>query len=289
MRLRRTRPSVCIAAVAAVVALAGCGLGPGPGSTNAQVQVTENFGATTLGSADQKKIPGAETVMSLMQRYFKVTTKYGGGFIESINGHSGGANHNDWFYYVNGIEAQKGAATTSVHKGDHVWWDLHNWTATETIPAVVGSYPEPFTNGLGGQRYPTLLTCAPDVTAACNTVTQALIKSGIKVSDQALGTGSGSDSLAIVVGTFKDLQGVIASELIKAGPSQSGVYAEPVGSSALEIDDPLGDVVTTLRGNVGLIAATEQQNLNQPTWMIEGTTVAGVDAAAAEPDRGKAA
>ena len=40
--------------------------------------------------AVETKVPGAETVMSLLQRHFKVTTRYGGGFVESIDGHTGG-------------------------------------------------------------------------------------------------------------------------------------------------------------------------------------------------------
>ena len=37
----------------------------------------------------------------------------------------------DWFYYVNGVQAPKGAAATNVHPGDHVWWDRHDWSQTE--------------------------------------------------------------------------------------------------------------------------------------------------------------
>jgi Domain of unknown function (DUF4430) len=282
MPARRTRTGLgVVASVVAAFVLGGCGLGGGSGTTNASVSVTENFGSKQLATVTQKKVPGQETVMQLMERNFKVSTSYGGGFVDSINGASGSSARNSWFYYVNGIQAPKGAATTKVFAGDQVLWDLHNWTATDSIPAIVGSYPEPFTNGVAGQKYPTLLTCAPGLTKACDTVADSLHKAGVKVSFQGFGTGSGSDSFAIVVGTFKQIQGVIAAELIKAGPKQSGVYAQNVGNSALELDDPLGDVVQTLHGNAGLIAATEQPSLNQPAWMVTGTTAAGVDAAAA--------
>ncbi len=188
-------------------ALGGCGFGAGRGTKDASIQVTSDFGTHVLGRAVETKVPGAETVMSLLQRHFKVSTRYGGGFVESIDGHSGGSSHLDWFYYVNGIEAPKGAATTNVHKGDHIWWDLHDWTATNSIPAVVGSYPEPFTNGIGGKEFPTLLDCAPGVQPACDRVGASLHKVGVKAGPQVLGTGSGSDSLAVVVGTWSADQG----------------------------------------------------------------------------------
>ena len=34
-----------------------------------------------------------------------------------------------------------GRAGTSVHQGDRIWWDLHDWSATDSIPAVVGLVP----------------------------------------------------------------------------------------------------------------------------------------------------
>jgi Domain of unknown function (DUF4430) len=279
MRLR-ARPLIVAAAMAATVLLGGCGFGAGPGTTDASIEVTSDFGSSLVGSATERNVPGAETVMSLLQRHFKVSTRYGGGFVQSVDGHSGNTNHLDWFYYVNGILASKGAAATDVHHGDHIWWDLHNWAATQTIPAVVGSYPEPFTNGLDGKEFPTVLDCAGDVTKACDTVAGSLRRAGVKVGTQLLGGGSGSDSLAVVVGTWKELQGVIAADLINGGPAQSGVYAQFVGASALELDNPIGDVVRTLHGSAGLVAATEQVNLSEPTWLVTGTDVAAVDAAA---------
>jgi hypothetical protein len=265
-------------AVAAL--LAGCGLGAGPGTRAASVRVTANFGASVYGSAVENRVPGSETVMSLLQRHFKVATRYGGGFVESIDGHDGTGSHRDWFYFVNGIQAPQGAAATAVHRGDHIWWDLHDWSVTDTVPAVVGSYPEPFTSGVGGRKFPTLLNCASGVQRACDMVGTALHRYGVKSAEQVLGTGSGSDSLAVVVGAWNEIKGVIAAQLIASGPRDSGVYARFAGSSALELDNPKGQVVRTLHGSVGLIAATGAASLGQPTWFVTGTDTAGVMAAA---------
>lgn len=279
---RRTRQLLQLAAVLGLaVLLGGCGVGAGPGTKDASVLITGNFGTQRYGSAIERHVPGAETVMSLLQRHFKVTTSYGGGFVDSIAGHTARSSHRDWFYYVNGIEAPKGAAATDVYKGDHIWWDLHDWRATETIPAVVGSFPEPFTNGIGGKEFPTLLNCAPGVQRACDEVGTQLRRAGVKAGDQVLGTGSGSDSLAVLIGTWRQLTGVIAAELIAAGPAHSGVYAQFTGNGrALELDNPQGRVVRTLYGSVGLIAATSQASVGQPTWFVTGSDRAGVLAAA---------
>jgi hypothetical protein len=220
--------------------------------------------------------------MRMLERSFRIGTRYGGGFVESINGLSGSnSSRLDWFYYVNGIEASKGAASTAVHRGDRIWWDLHDWSATDSVPAVVGSFPEPFVHGVGGKRLPTTVECATDVSTACTGVTNALTKAGVPAANQLLGTGSGTDSLGVLVGTWKDLEGTIAASLIEHGPGMSGVYARFAGpdGSRLELLDPHGNVANTLAADAGLVAATSQNNA-KPTWLVTGTDVAGVVAAA---------
>ncbi len=172
--------------------------------------------------------------MRMLERSLRVQTRFGGGFVQSIDGHAGTSSRLDWFYYVNGIEASEGAATTPVHRGDRIWWDLHDWTSTDTIPAVVGSYPEPFVHGVGGKRYPTTLECGSDVTTACKQAGKALNAIGVPVASQLLGTGSGQATLTVIVGTWADVKNVIAANLIAHGPKSSGVYATfgPGGADA---------------------------------------------------------
>ena len=278
---RRSRIPLLLAASAAL-SLAGCGLGPGPGTSDVHLTVTRDFGSVALAGETQKRVPGSETVMRLLERTQRVTTKYGGGFVESINGLSGSSDRRDWFFYVNGIEATKGAAATAVHHGDRIWWDRHDWSVTDTIPAVVGSFPEPFVHGIGGRRFPTALECASDVSRACAIVARELKAIGVPVAIQIIGGGSGQDSLALVVGTWADLHDVTATDLIDRGPRTSGVYAQFVGAAgqAIELDDPKGNVVQTLRAGSGLIAAVQQPSFNEPAWLVTGTDVAGVTAAA---------
>jgi hypothetical protein len=264
----------------AALALAGCGLGGGkPLSPTVAVQVTTGYGSRLVGRHALAKAPAGWSVLTLTRHFFGLQSSPRGGSVAAINGiasRPGG----DWSLYVDGIAAAKGAAATRLYPGDRVWWDLHDGGVAK-VPAVVGAYPEPFTSGSGGQRIPTALICA-NQDQACATVTRSLDRAGVKVAFQGLGTGSGSESLSVVVGTYRQLRGVIATELLSAGPSQSGVYATFVGSSgqALELDDPSGNVADTVHGSVGLIAAVEESGINEPVWLVTGNDRAGVAAAA---------
>jgi hypothetical protein len=264
-----------------VLACGGCGLGPGASTKGVSLTVTGGFGSRHVSMVSRSKVPGSETVMRMLERSFKISTRYGGGFVESINGLAPSGGRSDWFYYVNGVQASKGAATTAVHAGDHIWWDLHNWSATENIPAVVGSFPEPFANGIAGKRYPVTLECGSNVDAACTQVTKALTAEHVPASSQLLGTGSGPATLGVVVGTWSEIRSEVAAELIAHGPGASGVYARFAGpgGNALQLLDPSGQVARTLGAGAGLIAATADMS-SVPTWMITGTDPAGVLAAA---------
>jgi len=278
---RRRGFAALIAAACCAAAIAGCGLGPGRGTSDATLTVTRNFGASLVGGALERRVPGAETVMTMLERHFRVGTRYGGGFVESIGRWSGTSQHYDWFYYVNGVQASKGAAEVPVRAGDRIWWDLHDWAAAESIPAVVGSFPEPFVHGIGGRRYPTVIECASALQSTCDAVGAELHHDGVPAADQLLGTGSGSDSLTIVVAPFAQVRGTIAGDLLQAGPRASGVYARfGDGGARLELLNPLGQVARVLGPGAGLIAATQDQ-FSKPEWLITGTDVAGVRAAAA--------
>jgi hypothetical protein len=272
-------PFVAIAVVVTAGIAGGCGLGAGKGTSDVSLTVTRSFGSQPVGSITRNQVPGSETVMRMLQRSFKVTTRFGGGFVQSIDGIAGSASRRDWFYYVNGIEAKVGAASTAVHRGDRIWWDLHDWTATDDVPAVVGSFPEPFVHGFKGRRLPTTLECAPDVPDACKQVAAELKAAGVPAATQLLGTGSGTDSLAVLVGTWGDVHGTFAGILIAHGPTASGVYARFTGANSLELLDPHGQPIRTLGAGAGLVAATAQGS-SSPTWLVTGADAAGVSAAA---------
>jgi hypothetical protein len=277
-------PLAALACVLLLVAgLAGCGLGAGERDTNARLVVTRDFGTRELGARIVQDAPSSETAMRLLERNFDVKTRYGGGFVQSIDGVSGGREDGtpvDWFFFVNGVASDVGAGEVDVHEGDVIWWDHRDWEASGNVPAVVGSYPEPFAHGAEGKRYPLVLECADGVDEACDTVSRRLGAVGASPARRTLGTGVGGRTLRVVVGEWRDLRADTTLELIDKGPEQSGVYARftPDGRH-LEALGEDGERVRMLGPGSGLVAATRLEE-GAPTWTITGTDAAGVAAAA---------
>jgi len=214
-------------------------------------------------------------------RNYSVATRYGGGFVQSIDGLSGAHDSGapvDWFYYVNGVQAGKGAAATNVHPGDHIWWDRHDWSQTEDVPAVVGSFPEPFLNGIEGKRLPVRIECEDVGGPACDTVNGRLQRLGVPAAVAALGNG-GSETLRVLVAAWPRVRVDVAASALGRGPRASGVYARFQSDGSLSLLDDEGRVKSVLSGAAGLIAATRYAE-DAPAWIVTGTDPMGVQLAA---------
>jgi hypothetical protein len=279
-----------VAALAALIALAGCGLGPGRAPSGVRLSVTSEFGAHSLLSASAPRVRGQETVMRLLEGNSRsVSTRYGGGFVESIDGVSGGHEDGDpvdWFYYVNGVQASQGAAETDVHPGDRIWWDRHDWSQAESEPAVVGSFPEPFTSGIEGKRWPVRVECTQPASASCHTVARKLTALGVPVALAAPSGAAAPETLRVLVGPFASLSDDSSAQLLEGGPRSSGVYGRfAPGGDTLSLLDPRGRTVRTLGAGAGLIAATRHGE-DAPMWLITGTDSSGVQLAASNLTEG---
>ena len=282
-----TRSAALLLLVSACV-LAGCGVGAGKEGGDATVLVTRDFGTTEIGRETASGVPAGETAMRLLQRRFDVETRFGGGFVQTIDGLSGGRSGGrevDWFFYVNGIESSAGAQSHKVNDGDVIWWDHHDWSTAMRVPAVVGSFPEPFRSGVDGERLPVRIDCAPASEKVCDEVQDRLIDAEVEaLSKAAPGTGAGQQTLRLMVGLWKDIRADRAALLLEQGPADSGVFARMSEDGAsIELLDQRGEVDRTLRSGAGLVAATRYED-QQPAWIITGTDAAGLAAAAAALD-----
>jgi Domain of unknown function (DUF4430) len=273
-------------AVIAAAALAGCGPGP-DGAANAptdvSVLITSDFGSKELRDSATDGVPAGETVMRLLERRYDVETKYGGGFVDALEGLSAGRDASgdptDWFYYVNGIEADEGAASREVSAGDRIWWDRHDWGTAQRVPAVVGSWPEPFLLGQSGKRFPLTIVCAGEE-RSCDEVQTRLADEGIKdVAQSSVGTNTGAKVLRVLVGPWEAIRADPAAQQLEEGPSVSGVFARP-SVDGIDLLDENGGVADSFADSVGLVAATRFGE-QQPTWVVTGTDDTGVAAAAA--------
>ena len=275
-----------LALVLVAQAAGGCGLGAGESQEGgATLTVTRDFGTRTVGTDRAEPIPGGETVMRMLQRAFDVETRYGGGFVQQINGIAGGRENGrpvDWFYYVNGILAEDGAAAHKLAAGDDVWWDHHDWSASADVRAVVGAFPEPFVSGVAGKRLPVRLDCASSAQDACDEVAARLGEAGVKAGRSAASGFGGEGLLRVKVGVWADLRRDAAVRRLEEGPRVSGVYARPrAAGDALALLDPEGETVRTLGPGGGLVAATMLGG-EAPTWVVTGTDAVGLAAAAAQ-------
>jgi hypothetical protein len=184
-----------------------------------------------------------------------------------------------WFYFVNGIEGAKGAAATNVAPGSRVWWDLRDWSATENVPAVVGSFPQPFLSGYGGKRLPVRVECAAAATSACTTISRRLQSYGVPAAIAAIETSEPSQTLRILVGTDSELMRESVTRTLSEGPRASGVYAILDGPTLTALT-PAGKAAESYGAGSGLIAATGEGSSGPPVWFVTGTDTAGVERAA---------
>jgi hypothetical protein len=283
-RWSRTALASAAAALCAA-AVAGCGLGSGSTPGGTRLLVTTDFGTRPLVQSDTPETGGSDTVMRLLQRNTKgVKTRYGGGFVQEIDGVRGGERNGrpfDWFYYINGVQADKGAAATKVQAGDRVWWDNHEWGATSNVPAVVGQFPEPFVHGIGGKRLPVRVECVQVDSPECDQVYRRLLDLKIPAARGGVAKSFVKETLRVVVGPWPAIHEDDTAGLIGRGPGESGVFARPTSDGRrIALLDGRGRTTRTLGAGAGLIAATKRAD-SAPVWVITGTDGAGISTAAA--------
>jgi hypothetical protein len=157
------------AAVALVALLAGCGNGVGGRAT---LWITRDRGAEVLKVT---QVPAGLTAMQALERAARISTRYGGRYVQAIDGVEGSlASQHDWFYFINGYESDRSAAEYRLHRGDVEWWDFRSWRHAIHVPVVVGAFPEPFLHGWNGQKRPTYVVAdhgrLPDARRLARTV-----------------------------------------------------------------------------------------------------------------------
>jgi hypothetical protein len=266
------------------IAAAGCGLGPGKDEGDVNLTVTRDYGRRVMLQKTDS-IRESDSVIRLLDRNADISTRYGGGFVQSIDGLSGSANggrSSDWFFYVNGVESPIGSAQYDPSGGDRVWWDYRDWTAAMRVPAVVGSWPEPFVHGFQGHRWATTLNCAGE-RAPCDIVGRRLAGAGVDAASTT-GVGGGSqrrDTIEVLVGTWDQVRTDPTAALLASGPDRSGVFARFIGQGRplLEIDNLRGQSVGATGAGTSLVAALRPDD-GPPLWVVTGTDEKGVVKAA---------
>jgi hypothetical protein len=275
----RGRKAVATALFSAAHAPAGCGLGPGEGLGDVTLTVTRDYGAERVLPPATDEVSESDTVMRVLDRKAETSTRYGGGFVQSIEGleaEDGGGGPFDWFFYVNGVESTVGAADYPLRGGDAIWWDYRDWSAAMRVPAVVGSWPQPFVGGYDGSPHPTAIECRGGG-RVCHTVRERLERAGVAIAgDQPRG------AIRILVGPWEQLREDPTAAQIEDGPQTSGVFADfaPSGHGfELHGLDEEGKSARSFGPAAGLVAATRRYEA-PPVWIVSGANKAAVRAAA---------
>jgi len=221
----RCREAVALVLVAA--ALAGCG---GEDGGQATIWITRDLGTHVLL---QKSVPSGLTAMQALDRVTDVDTRYGGRFVQAINGLQGSlAAQRDWFYFINGYEGDRSAAEYRLHAGDVEWWDFRSWRRRMREPLVVGAFPEPFLHGYGGKTLPArVVYLQPDERADAEKVARL-------VGGRAIGTFPQAPN---------GRMNVLVLEPARAGEHPSFVVAAGPGPS------PGDPVLVRFRGDADLL------------------------------------
>jgi uncharacterized protein DUF4430 len=269
-----------MALLGAALAIAACGIGPGASVGPVSLTVTRDYGRAAVAPRATEEASESDTVMRVLDRNAKVSTRYGGGYVRSIEGVSEaveGGDRFDWFFYVNGVESPIGAADSPLHGGEAIWWDYRDWSAAERVPAVVGSWPRPFAGGYEGEAHPVAVECDRGG-PACAVVRRRLTEAGAALAARAKG-----DAIRVLVGPWARLRADPAAAQLERGPQFSGVFARfsaRRGGYVLQGLDEGGETRGAFGPRAGLLAATRRYEA-PPVWLVTGASAAGVEAAAA--------
>lgn len=244
--------------------------------------MTRDFGHEFLGgTARVANVNESDTVMRFLQKTHEVETSYGGGFVDSIDGVRGNKEaQRDWFYFVNGIEASKGAADFGLSPGDRIQWDYRDWRAAMRVPAIVGAYPEPLVNGREGKRLPVRVQCERQDSEPCREVMERLAGHDVVATSSALQGQAGENSIRVLVGRWAALRELRGAAALERGPRASGVWVRfRARGTALELLGPGGNMAMQGVPGTGLVAATENDS-SGIVWVVTGLDDAGVARAA---------
>lgn len=274
--------------VAFLFVIAVCGCQPRPSDGIAvKVIATQNFGNELVLDESVRVNAGANALDALGQ-VATVETKYGGGFVEAINGISSQYSQTevkkDWFFYVNGMSAKVGGLSYKLCDGDVEHWDFHDWSLHAFAPAIIGDFPQPFLGGYQGEISPTIIVYDEGFRDAAQVLASKLEKLGVenvRMAGPESSAYSKKHSNLILLGT-EDFD--LISEL--NGNEKLGFYIRLEEGKAVVYDSQGSE--ERRESECGLIQATQNpwnprgiSACENVAWMVSGTNGSQVQNAAA--------
>ncbi len=276
--------------VALTLFLGGCVIPPKTAGDNTgfvTLWVTRDFGTETIFHSELPITPN-QSVLALLQKHLEVETEYGGGFVNSINGLQSGYSQKkdedrrmvDWFYYVNGILSDQGAALYVPVDGDIIWWDYRPWGEVSFTPAVVGAFPQPFSGGYRGKQPGTLILAGDACREEAELLARFLNEMGVasvEVAPYQEEKAVNRTQIVLVVALWQELHQSSFWEGVQNHRDRTGWFAEltperfyPLDQHALRQNEGYGE-------NTGAVMATGT-GLGDPypLWLVTATDLEGL-------------
>ena len=283
--MRGPGTAVALALLLAALATAGCGLGPGDGVKDAELTVTRDYGTVPVLHRQLGDLTESDTVMRALERNAEITTRYGGGFVQSIEGwkrkrapaarSTGSSTSTGWSRRsapptIRCTGASRSGGTTATGTGRCA---CRPWSAP-------GRSPFSAAMTASGERSRSNAWAAAALAPRCG---ERLEGAGVEISARP-----SSGAIRVLVGPWARLRSDPAAAQVERGPQASGVFAdfhrEGSGYRLAGLDEA-GDAATEFGPESGLVAATRRYE-EPPVWMVTGTSGAGVRAAAGLLDSG---
>ena len=229
-------------------------------------------------------------MIRFLDREAEITTRYGGGFVQSIDGTAGGVadgrSHRLVLLRQRDRVARAASAEVAVRGGDRIWWDYRDWTAAISHPGrgrlVARAVPAglrrtPAEPARGERRLPRRR--APSAID----VSGALAERRRRRAGRRPGDGRRRRACGVLVGTWARLRSdAVAARARPTAPATSGVFArfEPAGGGwRLAVLDRHGSRGADARRRRRPRRAACATATSPATWVVTGTDAAGVERA----------
>jgi hypothetical protein len=269
-----------------------------PNRAKVTLRVTRDFGRELLAGG-RLPLEGDGTPVQLLKQSHDVRlNKYG--FVESIEGwHRQTPRSRDpeqqtiWVLNVNGIETDMEPTKLPIVANDVVQFDLRDIETALDVRATVGAFPQTFTGGILGVRFPVTVHCAKGYAGPCGKVRAALRAVGVDPAGEPpaqlrltkrLRRARSSQTVVrratVLVGPWNSWRDRRWPRLIGRGPRYSGVFARFSSKAAsLKVLDWDAAPSRRMGPGTGLVAAMRPTE-NDLQWLVTGVDRKGVDRAA---------
>jgi len=270
---------------------AGCDHSAEPSGPTVTQRVTREFGHELVGAEDRATLEDRRTVLGVLREHENVKTGAAGLAVSSIGGlkadwedGNGDGDESIWALIVNGIEADERPSKYRLYPGDVVQWDLRDWYVTLDVRATVGAFPQTFTRGVFGKRFPVTVECARPQATSCIRVKETLRDAGVAIDGSSPAGGKPPEGqprrARVLVGPWRSWRKRAWPSRIDAGPRYSGIFARFSPDARelrlLDWNAHRAAVVGPGSGLVGAIRPTDGDLL----WLVTGVDEQGVERAA---------